>query len=71
MATETKEFTFQDVAEHNTKNDAYMVIHDKVYDTSSFIDEHPYVPIPRATLYSGHPAAALLSSIYQAPVTLD
>lgn len=23
-----------------------MVIHDKVYDTSSFVDEHPYVSIP-------------------------
>lgn len=46
MSTETKEFTFQDVAEHNTKSDAYMVIHDKVYDCSKFIDEHPYVFLP-------------------------
>lgn len=35
------ELTYQDVAEHNTKNDLYMVIHDKVYDISKFIDEHP------------------------------
>ncbi|KAJ8120663.1 hypothetical protein ONZ43_g2684 [Nemania bipapillata] len=36
-----KEFTYQDVAEHNTKKDLYVVIHDKVYDTTKFIDEHP------------------------------
>lgn len=35
------ELTFADVAEHNTKNDLYMVIHDKVYDISKFVDEHP------------------------------
>ncbi|KAI1814876.1 cytochrome b5 [Poronia punctata] len=37
----TKEFTYQDVAEHNTKKDLYVVIHDKVYDTTKFVDEHP------------------------------
>ncbi|KAL4750853.1 cytochrome b5-like heme/steroid binding domain-containing protein [Aspergillus terricola var. indicus] len=36
-----KEFTFKEVAEHNSKKDLYMVIHDKVYDCSSFVDEHP------------------------------
>ncbi|KAH9884103.1 cytochrome b5-like heme/steroid binding domain-containing protein [Xylariomycetidae sp. FL2044] len=36
-----KEFTYQDVAEHNTKKDLYVVIHDKVYDTTKFVDEHP------------------------------
>ncbi|KAM5346632.1 hypothetical protein ACJ41O_009637 [Fusarium nematophilum] len=38
---ETKEFTMQDVAEHNTKNDMFLVIHDKVYDATKFLDEHP------------------------------
>lgn len=37
------ELTYQDVAEHNTKKDIYFVIHDKIYDASKFIDEHPYV----------------------------
>jgi len=37
----TKEYTYQDVAEHNTKKDIFVVIHDKVYDASKFIDEHP------------------------------
>jgi len=36
-----KEFTYQDVAEHNTKKDIYVVIHDKVYNCSQFLDEHP------------------------------
>ncbi|SPO04914.1 probable Probable cytochrome b5 [Cephalotrichum gorgonifer] len=35
------EFTYQQVAEHNTKDDLYMVIHDKVYNVSKFVDEHP------------------------------
>ncbi|KAL8718679.1 MAG: hypothetical protein Q9225_004215 [Loekoesia sp. 1 TL-2023] len=39
--SETKELTFSDVAEHNTKKDLYLVIHDKVYDATKFIDEHP------------------------------
>jgi cytochrome b5 len=37
-----KTLTYQDVAEHNTRKDIYMVIHDKIYDASKFIDEHPY-----------------------------
>ncbi|KAJ5661955.1 cytochrome b5 [Penicillium maclennaniae] len=36
-----KEFTLAEVTAHNTKKDLYMVIHDKVYNCSSFIDEHP------------------------------
>lgn len=35
------QFTYQDVAEHNTKKDLYVVIHDKVYDITKFVDEHP------------------------------
>lgn len=37
----TKEYTYQDVAEHNTKKDCFLVVHDKVYDCGKFIDEHP------------------------------
>lgn len=39
--SESKEFTYQDVSAHTTKKDLYVVIHDKVYDVSSFVDEHP------------------------------
>lgn len=52
-----KELTFKEVAEHNTKKDLYMVVHDKVYDCSSFVDEHPYVPPHRtvgAAMRLGH-----------------
>jgi len=35
------EYTYQDVAEHNTKKDIFLVIHDVVYDATKFIDEHP------------------------------
>ncbi|KAF2745305.1 cytochrome b5 [Sporormia fimetaria CBS 119925] len=37
----TKEFTYSDVSEHSTKKDLYVVVHDKVYDCSNFVDEHP------------------------------
>lgn len=56
--SESKEFTLQEVSGHNTKKDLYMVIHDKVYDCTSFVDEHPYVesssylPLPRTLLLS-------------------
>jgi len=36
-----KEFTYSDVSEHATKKDCFIVVHDKVYNASSFIDEHP------------------------------
>jgi len=39
--SETKEFTYSDVSEHSGKKDLYLVIHDKVYDTTAFVDEHP------------------------------
>jgi len=35
------ELTYQDIAEHNTKKDIYVVIHDQIYDVTKFIDEHP------------------------------
>jgi len=37
----TKELTYADVSAHSGKKDLYLVIHDKVYDTTSFVDEHP------------------------------
>jgi hypothetical protein len=41
--SESAEFTFKQIAEHNTKKDLYLIVHDKVYDCTSFVDEHPYV----------------------------
>lgn len=40
---DSKEYTYSDVSEHTSKKDLFMVIHDKVYNASSFVDEHPYV----------------------------
>jgi len=37
----TKEFTLSDVSEHTSKKDLYLVVHEKVYDCSAFVDEHP------------------------------
>ncbi|ESZ93313.1 cytochrome b5 [Sclerotinia borealis F-4128] len=39
--SETKEYTYAEVAEHTTKKSLFMVIHDNIYDASAFVDEHP------------------------------
>ncbi|KAF2434274.1 putative cytochrome b5 [Tothia fuscella] len=36
-----KEYTYSEVSEHTGKKDLLVVIHDKVYNCSSFVDEHP------------------------------
>ncbi|KPM45170.1 hypothetical protein AK830_g1389 [Neonectria ditissima] len=40
MASAT-ELTYQEVSGHSSKKDLYVVIHDKVYNCTNFIDEHP------------------------------
>jgi len=37
----SEEFTYSEVSKHSTKKDLYVVIHDKVYNASTFVDEHP------------------------------
>ncbi|KAI9709658.1 MAG: hypothetical protein M1812_007636 [Candelaria pacifica] len=37
----TQELTYSDVSEHSSKKDLYLVVHDKIYNASSFVDEHP------------------------------
>ncbi|MCJ1273259.1 hypothetical protein MMC21_001049 [Puttea exsequens] len=39
--SETKELTYKEVESHSGKKDLYVVVHDKVYDATSFVDEHP------------------------------
>ncbi|KAF7721958.1 hypothetical protein EC973_003896 [Apophysomyces ossiformis] len=34
-------YTLEDVAKHNTKDDLWMVIHNKVYNLTEFTQEHP------------------------------
>ncbi|GAB4840134.1 Cytochrome b5 isoform A [Ancistrocladus abbreviatus] len=41
MPTLTKLYAMQEVSQHNTKDDCWVVIDGKVYDVSSYLDEHP------------------------------
>ena len=34
-------YTMDQVIKHNTKNDCWIVIHNKVYDVTEFLNEHP------------------------------
>lgn len=36
-----KQFSYQEVSEHNTENDLWMIIEGKVYDCTKFLPEHP------------------------------
>uniref|UniRef100_A0A1A8GXV1 Cytochrome b5 type B n=1 Tax=Nothobranchius korthausae TaxID=1143690 RepID=A0A1A8GXV1_9TELE len=36
-----KFYTLEDVRAHNMINDTWLIIHDKVYDVSKFLEEHP------------------------------
>ncbi|ORZ02435.1 cytochrome b5 [Syncephalastrum racemosum] len=37
----TTVYSLEQVAAHNTKNDLWVTIHNKVYDISKFVQEHP------------------------------
>ncbi|CAL9137901.1 unnamed protein product [Musa acuminata var. zebrina] len=41
MATLSKLYSMREAAEHNTRDDCWVVIHGKVYDVTSYLDEHP------------------------------
>uniref|UniRef100_A0A3Q3D3Y5 Cytochrome b5 heme-binding domain-containing protein n=1 Tax=Hippocampus comes TaxID=109280 RepID=A0A3Q3D3Y5_HIPCM len=34
-------YTLEDIQVHNMSNDTWLIIHDKVYDVTSFLEEHP------------------------------
>ncbi|EDW02069.1 cytochrome b5 [Drosophila grimshawi] len=36
-----KTFTRADVAKHNTNKDTWLLIHNSIYDVTSFLNEHP------------------------------
>lgn len=40
----TKEYTYEEVAKHNTPEDCWIVVHGKVYDPLPFLNEHPGGP---------------------------
>ncbi|KMZ58373.1 Cytochrome b5 isoform B [Zostera marina] len=41
MVAGGKIFTFDEVSKHNQSNDCWIIMNGKVYDVSSFMDEHP------------------------------
>ncbi|KAG9439673.1 hypothetical protein H6P81_019838 [Aristolochia fimbriata] len=41
MPTITKLYSLQEVSEHNTREDCWVVVDGKVYDVTSYLDEHP------------------------------
>lgn len=40
-AEDVKYYTLEDIRVHNMSNDTWLIIHDKVYDITSFLEEHP------------------------------
>ncbi|KAL2519260.1 Cytochrome b5 [Abeliophyllum distichum] len=41
MPTLTKLYSMEEASQHNTQEDCWVVIDGKVYDVSSYLDEHP------------------------------
>ncbi|KAL6900636.1 hypothetical protein ACP4OV_005312 [Aristida adscensionis] len=37
----SKVYTKEDVSKHNTRKDCWIIIKDKVYDVTSYVEEHP------------------------------
>jgi len=40
-STPSKRFTLEEVAGHNSKKSAFLLIHNNVYDITKFLEEHP------------------------------
>ncbi|KAG7230459.1 hypothetical protein INR49_024568 [Caranx melampygus] len=41
VACDVKYYTLEQIRLHNMSNDTWLIIHDKVYDITSFLEEHP------------------------------
>ncbi|GMH27568.1 hypothetical protein Nepgr_029411 [Nepenthes gracilis] len=41
MPTLTKLFSMQEISQHKAKDDCWLVIDGKVYDVTTYLDEHP------------------------------
>jgi len=59
----SEELTFKEVSAHNTKKDLYVVIHDKIYNSTTFVDEHPYVPSPSEAPFPSDAGVNIIQSV--------
>ncbi|XP_061738512.1 cytochrome b5 [Nerophis ophidion] len=41
LEDDVKYYTLEDIRIHNLSHDTWLIIHDKVYDITSFLEEHP------------------------------
>ncbi|KAI5422110.1 hypothetical protein KIW84_045529, partial [Lathyrus oleraceus] len=41
MGSKSVTLTFEDVAKHNHKKDCWIIVNKKVYDVTTFLDDHP------------------------------
>ena len=41
MSTNLPIISLDEVSEHSSRNDGWMVIYDRVYDVTNFLREHP------------------------------
>lgn len=41
IKVELKEYTVEEVAKHNSKDDLWLIVKDKVYDLTSYVGDHP------------------------------
>ena len=39
--TETKTYRLSEIAQHNSKEDLWLVIHNKVYNITEYLNDHP------------------------------
>uniref|UniRef100_A0AAQ4PIF6 Cytochrome b5 heme-binding domain-containing protein n=1 Tax=Gasterosteus aculeatus aculeatus TaxID=481459 RepID=A0AAQ4PIF6_GASAC len=40
-AEDVKYYTLEEISAHSVSSDSWLIIHDKVYDITSFLEEHP------------------------------
>ena len=45
MTTESKLIGFEEIEKHSSATDLWVVIQDKVYDLTSYVNEHPGGPL--------------------------